>query len=167
MRVSIQADRAKGNEMLVGLKTLVQGIANAATRNGRPPNDRISKWLIDSGASFHIVSINNIDGTNGRVRPAKTPRRVETVVGNQLLDKEADVNIPLLKDIVPVKTSTDILSLGLLCRELGVQVRLGAVPERTYALRQRGYPDPTLRTARRAVRIPHATSGRHGEKLRG
>ena len=98
--------------------TATEGLVNVAKRNGRPLLDRITKWLIDSGASFHIVAIGNIDGENGRIRRAKHPRRVETVGGCQVLDKEADVEIPLLGDTVvtyPLRTSTDILSLGLLC----------------------------------------------------
>ena len=50
--------------------------------------DDVKKWMLDSGASYHLIGESFARSPATRVRPSQHPRVVDTAGGEMILDKE-------------------------------------------------------------------------------
>ena len=83
--------------------------------------DRVDKWMLDSGASHHIISTRAIVNPQERIRK-RTPLRMDTANGSLRLDEEVETSIPALQitALAIVKSgNTNVLSLGRLIEQHG------------------------------------------------
>jgi len=91
--------------------------------------DKVVKWMIDSGASFHLIHARAVRDEVARVRPCSRSISVDTAHGKIVLDREVDSHIPTLQETVTARlgqTSSNILSLGRLCQEHGCSLHWGS-----------------------------------------
>ena len=92
-------------------------IASGATASPVTHGD----WLLDSGASNHMVSLGSLDeGAPGRVRIVDDPVVTNTANGQVVVDKRIDVLIPDLDIIVDpliFEDTPSALAMGRLCEE--------------------------------------------------
>ena len=96
-----------------------RGSVNVSVTN---PLDRVSKWMLDTGASYHMINYDSIVNPDERIRVPAEIIVVNTANGPITLDEELDTPIPVFQRLVTVKVGrwvSNILSVGLLCKEFG------------------------------------------------
>ena len=88
--------------------------------------DRMPKFMLDSGASYHVVNEASIVDLANREIKLDKPMRVETANGTIHLGTQVDTHIPILGTSVRAYVApkcTDILALGKICYDLEIDFR--------------------------------------------
>ena len=79
-------------------------------------------WIVDSGASYHLIDSKNVTELAQMMREAAYPRRVRTGNGIVELDQEVETMVPGLQLLLKAyirEGIADALSLGMLVGEEG------------------------------------------------
>ena len=90
----------------------------------RPYVDSNKRWILESGAAFHVIRAENVMDKDkpGRLKPMSKPLAVNTANSSLYIDKYVETHVPSLRttiDTVVTDSAPDVLSLGRLCREHG------------------------------------------------
>ena len=84
--------------------------------------DLVREWIVDTGASRHLVNKSEIVDPDNRVRKIANPSYVSSANGIIALDEELEVCIPSLAEVVACNTkeaTANALSLGRLILDHG------------------------------------------------
>ena len=81
------------------------------------------EYLIDSGASNHLVAMNQLhEDEKDSIQPLAVARKIQCANGTMTIRNMARIHVPFLKKTVwayVMKNCPTILSLGILCNEEG------------------------------------------------
>ena len=82
--------------------------------------DNVQKWMLDSGASYHIIRKACVAEPDGRVMPALRAPWVDTASGRVQLTDIVHTNVLAIQERLEayvVEKASNVLSVGKLCRD--------------------------------------------------